>query len=80
MTMVTMAPQLHWRSCWPEIIVQSVKHRDILESIFHVTLTTTSATATSSLKINTVGSFESTRNRFLRDCPEPSVNETKPKD
>lgn len=45
-----------------------------------VTVTTTSGTATSSLKINTVGSLEFTLKRFLRGSEELSVNDTKPND
>ena len=45
-----------------------------------VTMTTTSGTATSSLKINTVGSLEFTLKRFLRGSEELSVNDTKPND
>ena len=45
-----------------------------------VTVTTTSGTATSSLKINTVGSLEFTLKCFLRGSEELSVNDTKPND
>ena len=45
-----------------------------------VTVTTTSGTATSSLKINTVGSLEFTLKRFLRGSEELSVSDTKPND